>query len=170
MTATVGTVTRMKWSVVAGAGVVSCGAAAIAVGARGQWVAGDPNHVWAMAPITDHERNWLLVGAVALAVCSLIGLVGLLRWMVVAAWVHAGAVLLFTMLDVQKKLGSSKPPTGARLGWGPWTALGGVIVAMCGLMVMMRGELDDAPVPEPKRARRKPAAKPAAKKPNTPRR
>lgn len=162
MTASVGTVSRVKWSMVAGVGVVSCGAAAIAVGARGQWVAGDPNHVWALSPITEHERNWLLVGAATLAVCSLVGLVGMLRWLVVVAWAHAGAMVLFTMLDVQKKLGSSKPPTGARLGWGAWVALAGVAVATVGLMVMMRRELDDAPIPEPKKARRKPAAKPGA--------
>jgi len=161
----VGTVNTMRSSAVAGAVLVSCGAAAIAFGARGQWVTDDPLHVWVQAPITTDQRNWLLGGAIALAACSLVGLVGMLRWLVVMAWVHAGGALLFTMLDVQNKLGSSKPPTGARLGWGPWVGLGGIVVAVVGLMAMLRHDLDDAPVPEPKRARRAPAKKAPATRP-----
>ncbi len=165
----VGTVTRVKRSEIAGVALVVCGATAIAVGARGQWVANDPLHVWVPAPITEAERNWLLGGAVALGLCAFVGLVGMLRWLTVVAWVHAGGALLFTMLDVQSTLGSAKPATGASLGWGPWVGLGGIGLAVVGLMAMLRHDLDDAPVPEPKRTRRspgkRPAAKPVAKRP-----
>lgn len=156
-----GTVVRVKWSQAAGATVVVFGAAAVAAGGRGEWITGDPAHL--VAPLTDAQRHWMLIAAAALALCSLIGLAGAARWVAVVAWVHAGAAVLVTVLGVNDSIGPTAHASGAALGWGAWVALGGIVVAMVGLMAMLRHDLDDAPVPEPARRQRRPAKRPPAK-------
>lgn len=164
--ATVGTVNPMKGPVVFGATMVAIGAVVAAIGIQGPWVAGDTAGRWtAGAPVNDDSRRWLMVGCAALAMAAFVSVAHLLRWVAVVAWVHLTVVLLFVILDARAALASPaiSPGTGsagvaqARLGWGPWCALAGVGLAMVGLMAMIRRELDDTPVPEPKRQRRKPA-------------
>lgn len=158
----------MKGSVAFGAMAVALGAVVAAVGIQGPWVAGDTGGRWTAAgPVNDDSRRWLMVGAAALAVAAFVGVARLLRWVAVVAWVHLTVVLLFVLLDARAALASPSdaPAAGsvdvatARLGWGPWCALAGVGLAMVGLMAMLRRELDDTPVPEPKKQRKKASAK-----------
>ena len=123
---------------------VLTGAAAVAVGSLGQWVHGGEATDADVANST--ERHWIVGAAIALSVVAVLVATWRsrarrpIRWVQGAAWFHVALVVGLSTLDASKKIGSSKPDTGDKLGWGLSMACVGIAVSLVGVITSSRGD------------------------------